>query len=102
MATAVYILCFATSAVCGWLLVRSYLRTRTALLLGTAICFVLLAVNNFLLLVDSSCFLRLAVNNFLVVVDLLFLPDAIDLRPMRFAATLVALATLLYGFIWEL
>jgi hypothetical protein len=85
MATAVYILCFATSAVCGWLLVRSYLRTRTALLLWTAICFVLLAV-----------------NNFLVVVDLVFLPDAIDLRPMRFAATLVALATLLYGFIWEL
>jgi uncharacterized protein DUF5985 len=85
MATAVYILCFATSAACGWLLVRSYLRTRTALLLWTAICFVLLAV-----------------NNFLVVVDLVFLPDAIDLRPMRFAATLVALATLLYGFIWEL
>lgn len=85
MATAVYILCFATSAVCGWLLVRSYLRTRTALLLWTAICFVLLAV-----------------NNFLVVVDLVFLPDAIDLRPMRFAATLVALGTLLYGFIWEL
>jgi len=85
MATAVYILCFLTSAVCGWLLVRSYLRTRTALLLWTAICFVLLAV-----------------NNFLVVVDLVFLPEAIDLRPMRFAATLVALATLLYGFIWEL
>ena len=85
MATAVYILCFATSAVCGWLLVRSYLRTRTSLLLWTAICFVLLTV-----------------NNFLVVVDLVFLPDSIDLRPMRVAATLVALGTLLYGFIWEL
>ena len=85
MATAVYLLCFVTSTCCAWLLVRSYLRTRTALLLWTAICFVLLAV-----------------NNFLVVVDLVFLPDAIDLRPMRFAATLVALATLLYGFIWEL
>ena len=87
MATAVYILCFATSAVCGWLLVRSYLRTRTALLLWTAICFVLLTVNNF---------------RSLVVVDLVFLPDSIDLRPMRVAATLVALGTLLYGFIWEL
>jgi hypothetical protein len=85
MATAVYILCFLTSAACGWLLVRSYLHTRTALLLWTAICFVLLAV-----------------NNFLVVVDLVFLPGAIDLRPMRFAVTLVALGTLLYGFIWEL
>ena len=85
MATAVYILCFLSSAVCGWLLVRSYLRTRTALLLWTAICFVLLAV-----------------NNFLVVVDLVFLPDSIDLRPLSVAATLVALGTLLYGFIWEL
>ena len=65
MATAVYILCFATSAACGWLLVRSYLRTRTALLLWTAICFVLLAL-----------------NNFLVVADLVLLP-AVDLRVER-------------------
>jgi hypothetical protein len=84
MATAVYILCFVTSAACGWLLVRSYLHTRTALLLWTAICFVLLAI-----------------NNFLVFADLVFLPD-IDLRPVRVATTLVAVATLLYGFIWEL
>jgi hypothetical protein len=85
MATVVYFLCFLSSAVCGWLLVRSYLRTRSALLLWTAICFVLHTVNN--------C---------LVVVDLVFLPDAFDLRPLRLGATFVALATLLYGFIWEL
>jgi len=84
MATAVYFLCFLTSATCGWLLVRSYLRTRTALLLWTAICFVLLAI-----------------NNFLVVADLVFLPD-MDLRSVRVATALVALGTLLYGFIWEL
>lgn len=80
----VYFLCFATSAGCGWLLVRSYLRTRTALLLWTAICFVLLGL-----------------NNFLVVIDLVFLPD-IDLAAVRLVATVVALATLLYGFIWEI
>jgi len=83
--TIVYFLCFGTSACCATLLVRSYLRTRSTLLLWTAICFVLLTV-----------------NNFLVVVDLVFLPDSIDLRPLRVAATLVALGTLLYGFIWEL
>jgi hypothetical protein len=85
VATIVYFLCFATSAGCGWLLVRSYRRTRSALLRWTAACFVLLGLNNLLL-----------------VLDLVFLPDAIDLRPARLAAALVALATLLYGFIWEL
>jgi hypothetical protein len=83
-ATTVYLLCFATSAGCGWLLVRSYLRHRTALLLWTAACFVLLAL-----------------NNFFVVVDIVFLPD-LDLRLARHASGLAAVATLLYGFIWEL
>jgi hypothetical protein len=80
----VYFLCFATSAGCGWLLVRSYFQTRTALLLWTAGCFVLLAA-----------------NNFLVVIDLVFLPD-VDLRLARLIVTVAALATLLYGFIWAL
>ena len=80
----VYFLCFATSAGCGWLLVRSYFRTRTRLLLWTAACFVLLGL-----------------NNFLVVIDLVYLPD-VDLALLRLIATVAALATLLYGFIWEL
>jgi len=84
VATIVYFLCFATSAGCGWLLVRSYWRTRAALLLWTAACFVLLAL-----------------NNLLVFIDLAVLPD-IDLRYARLAAAIAALATLLYGFIWEL
>jgi hypothetical protein len=83
IAPFVYFLCFATSAGCGWLLVRSYFRTRTSLLLWTAACFVLLAV-----------------NNFLVVIDLVYLPD-VDLRLPRLTANVAALATLLYGFIWE-
>ncbi len=85
VATIVYVLCFAASAGCAWLLVRSYIRTRTALLLWTAACFVMLGVNNFLL-----------------VVDLVFLPESIDLRLPRMAANVAALAVLLYGFIWEL
>jgi hypothetical protein len=43
----------------------------------------------------------LGVNNFLVVIDLVFLPD-VDLRLARLTVTVAALATLLYGFIWEL
>jgi Family of unknown function (DUF5985) len=84
IATVVYFLCFATSAGCGGLLVRSYFRTRTRLLLWTATCFVLLGV-----------------NNFLVVIDLVYLPH-VDLSMLRIASIVAALAVLLYGFIWEI
>jgi hypothetical protein len=83
LATTVYALCFFTSLVCGWLLVRSFLRNRTRLLLWSAACFVLLAV-----------------NNLLVVVDLVLLPD-VDLSPLRVAASFAAVCTLLFGFVWE-
>lgn len=82
--TTVYVLCLVTSVVCSCLLVRSYLRNRTRLLLWCAACFVLLAV-----------------NNLLVVLDLVFLPVAIDLSPLRLAASFAAVSTLLFGFIWE-
>ena len=84
VATIVYFLCFATSAGCGALLVRSYLRTRAKLLLWTASCFVLLAL-----------------NNFLVVLDMVVLPD-VDLQFARLSANVAALATLIYGFVWEI
>lgn len=84
MATIVYLLCFAASAGCGGLLARSYFRTRATLLLWTAACFVLLGV-----------------NSFLVVVDLVLLPPDVDLQIPRLVVTLLAVATLLYGFIWE-
>lgn len=85
LATIVYLLCLAASAACGWLLVRSYNRHRSKLLLWSAICFVLLAI-----------------NNLLVVIDLIVLPQAIDLGGLRLASSLAAIAVLLYGFIWEL
>jgi hypothetical protein len=84
-ATAVYILSFLTSAVCGWLLVRSYLQNRTKLLLWSAACFVLLAI-----------------NNLFVVIDMILLPTQVDLTFARIALNLAAIATLLYGFIWEI
>jgi hypothetical protein len=84
-AAAVYFLCFLASACCGWLLVRSYLNNRTKLLLWSAICFVLLALNNLFL------FLDLAV-----------LTTTVDLALLRTALGLSGVSALLYGFIWEL
>jgi hypothetical protein len=83
-APAVYLLCFLTSAACGFFLVRSYLHNRTKLLLWSAVCFVLLALNNFLL-----------------VLDLVFLPN-IDLSLIRPLVSLAGVSAILYGFIWEL
>jgi hypothetical protein len=84
-APAVYFLCFLASACCGWMLVRSYLSSRTKLLLWSAACFVLLALNNLFLFID-----------------LVLLPKAVDLGIIRNLLGLSAVATLLYGFIWEL
>lgn len=83
-ASAVYLLCLLTSVVCAGLLIRGYQRNRTRMLLWSAACFALLAV-----------------NNLLVVLDILVLPD-VDLSLARTACNLAAVGTLLYGFIWEL
>lgn len=80
---AVYLLCLGTSVLCAGLLVRSYLRTRTSLLFWSALCFVLLAV-----------------NNFIVVLDMLVLRN-IDLSLWRLVAALAGVCVLLYGFIWK-
>jgi len=82
-AAAVYILAFLTSALCSGLLIRSYIGHRTRLLLWCAVCFIMLALNNFFL-----------------VVDLVMLPE-VDLSYLRSGLALMAVATLLYGFIWE-
>ena len=82
--TAVYFLCFATSAACAWLLARNYRRGRAPLLLWSALCF-----------------LFLAANNFVVILDLLLIPS-IDFRLVRLLLSLAAVSVLLYGFIWGL
>lgn len=82
-ATLVYLLCAATSALCAALLVRSYLASRTRLLLWSALCFGGLMVNNILLVVD----LRLVVGT--------------DLGALRDVTGLAAISVLLFGLIWE-
>lgn len=81
--TLVYLLCFATSAACTFLLARSFLRARSRMLFWSAWCFALLAL-----------------VNLLVIFDLLIYPD-VDLRPVRLWLTLLAVAVLLFGFIWD-
>ena len=81
MAESVYIMCALTSALCAWLLWRSYRARRTQLLLWSALCFFGLALNNALLFVD------------------LVLVQSIDFSVVRNATALIALSVLLYGLI---
>ncbi len=82
--TIVYLLCFATSAACAWLLGRSYRLSGARLLLWS-----------------SFCFLFLAANNLLLIIDLLVLADW-DMRIARLLLSLAAVSLLLFGFIWDL
>ena len=80
----VYLLCFATSATCALLLGRSYRRSGMRLLLWSAACFALLAL-----------------NNLFVIVDLLLI-ESIDFQLVRLALSLGAVGVLLFGFIWDM
>lgn len=82
--TAVYLLCFLTSAACAYLLARNYRRTGARLLLWSALCFVLLAG-----------------NNLVVILDLMVIHH-IDFRTPRLLLSLGAVGVLLFGFIWDL
>ena len=79
----VYGLCLAASAACAFLLLHAWRQTRSRLLFWTALGFAFLALNNLFL-----------------VADLVLFPDAF-LWPARQAASSLAVAILLYGFIWE-
>jgi heme A synthase len=81
--TAVYSLCFLTSAACAWLLMRTYRRNGVRLLLWSGLCFGLLAL-----------------NNLMVMVDLLVVPY-VDLLYTRIGLSLAAVLLLLYGLVWE-
>lgn len=83
MAEIVYLLCAATSVLCAGLLIRSYRRSRSRLLLWSSLCFV-----------------GLVVNNTLLVVDLVLVPS-LDLSYARQGTALVALLLLTIGLVWE-
>ena len=79
----VYMFCFITCAICAGLLVRSWLKTRTRLLLWIAVSFVCLAVNNFFLFADTTLF------------------PTIDLSVYRTVSALVGVSILIFGLVWE-
>jgi hypothetical protein len=81
--SAVYLLCAATSLFCMALLARSYLRSRSRLLLWSTLCFVGLAINNLVLFLDAVVF------------------PGVDLLPVRHLSVLAGLGVLLYGFVWD-
>jgi hypothetical protein len=83
MAPIAYGLGVFTSILCAYLLIRSYVRLRTALLLWS-----------------SLCFAGLALNNVILFVDLFIVPD-IDLELWRSSTALIALCLMLFGLIWE-
>jgi hypothetical protein len=83
MASAVYVLCALTSVACAVLLTRGWLRGRSRLLLWSALCFALLAVNNLLLVADLSIW------------------TDTDLAAWRAATGFAGVAVLLTGLIWE-
>jgi hypothetical protein len=82
--TLIYGLCLVASASCAALLGRAYLRSRTRLLLWTAVSF---------------CFF--ALNNLALVIDMLVLPG-VDLWVWRQAAAGAGLTILIFGFVWEM
>ena len=79
----VYLLCLAASALCAVLLARAYFRSKARLLLWSAVCFGMLALNNLLVVVDVMVFTQ---N---------------DLTLWRNLASLAGITALLYSFIWE-
>jgi hypothetical protein len=82
MRTFVYALCALTSLLAATLLVRSYLVTRTRLLLWSSLCFSGLALNNIVLVIDKAT------------------PD-VDLSLARTVPGLIGMLLMLFGLIWE-
>lgn len=86
IASVVYILCALTSAACAFLLYRGYRRSRVRMLFWSAVCFLGLSIGNVFLYAD----LVIYPNQTLLVVTLL-----------RYVPSLLGMAALVYGLIWE-
>ncbi len=83
IALLVYILCALTSLLCALLLARAYRRTRVRLLFWSALCFA-----------------AFAINNIAVIIDVRVLTER-DLSLVRTLPSLIGIALLLFGLIWE-
>lgn len=79
----IFALCAFTALLCAFLLFRSYLATRTRLLLWSGLCFALLSLSNLLIIADKWWF-----------------PD-IPLMNARLYASLAGVTLLIFGLVWE-
>jgi hypothetical protein len=82
-AAILYLLCLLAAVGCAGLLLRAFRRTRAPLLLWSAACFGLLALNNLFVVADMLVF------------------TGTDLTHLRQGSAFAAVVVLLYGFIWE-
>ena len=81
--TAVYVACALLSAACAGLLLRAWARGRERLLLWSGLCFVGIAANNVLLFID------------------LRVMTSVDLSLVRMVPSLLGVALLIFGLVWE-
>lgn len=83
MASMIYLLCAGAALACAVLLWRSFHRNPSRLVFWSSVCFLGLAAESVLLYLDRVTFPR------------------VDLSMYRHVVGLVALASLLYAFIWD-
>jgi len=83
MVDLIYGLCALTAALCCWLLLLGYFRSRYRLLLWGGLCFAGLTLNNIFVIMDKVFFLQM------------------DLSVPRMVTSLAAMIILLYGLIWD-
>ena len=83
MAEIVYLLCAVTSLLCTVLLARAWRRTKSRLLMWSALCFLFFTANNILLYADR-----------------VVLPD-VNLALLRAATGAAGVAILLFGLVWD-
>ncbi len=84
MASVVYLLVTLITLLCGWLLMRAYLHTRTRLLLWSGLCFV-----------------GLTIANAILCIDMILLPTEVSLYRLRLATAAGSMLLLVYGLIFE-
>jgi len=83
MAEIIYILCALFSACCAYLLFRHADPAGSRLIFWSGVCFG-----------------GLALQNVMLVIDLVMLPE-VELVIWRTALALLAMAALLFAFVWE-
>lgn len=84
MASIVYALSTLTCIACAYLLLRSFKRTGTRLLLWSGLCFI-----------------GMALNNALATLDVNTPSELMDLSTLRVVVSIISVSILIYGLAWE-